>query len=148
MSNLTTNTASLQEILDAVNALPEAGGGGSSGGSVKTCTVTITYEEVYGSGTIIDGVIPVIKADGSLGHVVLSELPATETQIPNVNIGISHMIKVENVPTPSVIAVCDTNFGGKLGPCTGNAQQLYLSEFLDYCAYMVTGDCTISAPYS
>lgn len=41
MSQLTTNTTSLQAILDAVNALPEAGSGG--GASVETCTVNINF---------------------------------------------------------------------------------------------------------
>ncbi|MBE5800050.1 MAG: hypothetical protein E7321_08900 [Clostridiales bacterium] len=145
--SITTNNTSLQEILAKVNALPEAGGGGSSGGGVETCTVTFVYEEVYGSGTIIDGAIPVIKSDGSLGHVILSELDAKSERIPNVTNGYRYTIVVENVPTPSVVCVIDTNFGGNLGPCTGNAQQLYLSSYQDYCAYMVTGDCTIKAPY-
>ena len=39
MSQLTTNTASLQEILATVNALPEAGSGGTA---IETCTVTMT----------------------------------------------------------------------------------------------------------
>ena len=39
MSQLTTNTSSLQAILATVNALPEAGSGGGSGGG--TCTVEI-----------------------------------------------------------------------------------------------------------
>ena len=38
--SLTTNTASLQAILDTVNALPEAGSGGAV---VETCTVTINF---------------------------------------------------------------------------------------------------------
>lgn len=43
MSQLDANTTNLQSILDAINALPEAGIGGG-GGSVETCTVTITQE--------------------------------------------------------------------------------------------------------
>lgn len=38
--SLTTNTTSLQSILDAVNELPNAGGGGAV--SIPTCTVAIT----------------------------------------------------------------------------------------------------------
>ena len=41
MSQLTNNTAALQEILATVNALPEAGGG-SGGAEIETCTVTTT----------------------------------------------------------------------------------------------------------
>lgn len=52
MSNLTNNTTSLQEILETVNALPEAGGGGA----VETCTVkcdsytmaTVCYTDAQG----------------------------------------------------------------------------------------------------
>ena len=39
MTQLNENTTSLQEILEAVNNLPEAGGGG---GALETCQVTIT----------------------------------------------------------------------------------------------------------
>lgn len=38
--SLTSNTTSLQDILAAVNALPEAGSGGGS--SMETCTVTFS----------------------------------------------------------------------------------------------------------
>lgn len=44
MSNKTrlqTNNANLQSLINKANTLPEAGGG-SSGGGVETCTVTIT----------------------------------------------------------------------------------------------------------
>ena len=44
MANLTSNTASLQEILAKVNALPEAGGGGGPSGG-GTATVTITSDD-------------------------------------------------------------------------------------------------------
>ena len=44
MANLTSNTASLQEILAKVNALPEAGGGGTGGGG--TAAVTIAWDGV------------------------------------------------------------------------------------------------------
>lgn len=39
ITNLRQNITGLEEILTAVNELPEAGSGGS-GGDVKTCTVT------------------------------------------------------------------------------------------------------------
>lgn len=40
MTKLNQNTASLQEILAAINNLPDAGSGG--GGAVDTCTVTVS----------------------------------------------------------------------------------------------------------
>ena len=43
MSNLENNTASLQALLDKINALPEAGSGGTNSGDVKTCEITIEH---------------------------------------------------------------------------------------------------------
>lgn len=44
MSNKTrlqTNNTNLQELINKANALPDAGSGGSGGGSVEMCTLTI-----------------------------------------------------------------------------------------------------------
>lgn len=41
MSQLTTNTVTIDELITMANNLPDAGSGGSGGGSVETCTVTI-----------------------------------------------------------------------------------------------------------
>lgn len=63
MSKLTTNTADLQAILDKVNALPNAGSGG---GSVETCTVTITQ---IGGNVIVpmeDAIMFYTGADGMI----------------------------------------------------------------------------------
>ena len=46
MSNLTDNTAALQDILAAVNALPEAGGGGEVTLQEKTVTPTKSAQEI------------------------------------------------------------------------------------------------------
>ena len=41
-TDLQSNNTDLQSILNTINNLPEAGsGGGSSGGNIETCTVTI-----------------------------------------------------------------------------------------------------------
>ena len=42
MANFTNNTTQLQSLLEKVNALPDAG----SGGSVETCTVTFNLEQL------------------------------------------------------------------------------------------------------
>lgn len=41
-SRLQTNNTNLQALIDKANALPDAGG---SGGSVETCTVTVTSDK-------------------------------------------------------------------------------------------------------
>jgi hypothetical protein len=46
MSNKTrlqTNNTNLQALINKANTLPDAGSGGSSGGSVETCTVIFNY---------------------------------------------------------------------------------------------------------
>lgn len=43
--SLTTNKAKIQQLLDGINALPEAGG---SSGAVETCTVNITSSDSNG----------------------------------------------------------------------------------------------------
>lgn len=49
MSQLTTNTTTIDELITLANNLPDAGSGGSGGGSVETCTVTI------GAGSLMSG---------------------------------------------------------------------------------------------
>ena len=45
MSNLTTNTTTIQNLISKINNLPSAGSGG--GGSVETCTVTFAIDDMY-----------------------------------------------------------------------------------------------------
>lgn len=51
MTQLNENTTSLQEILEAVNNLPEAGSGG--GASFQTCDVTLVINGA--SGLVMEG---------------------------------------------------------------------------------------------
>ena len=63
--SLTSNNTELQNILAAVNALPEAGsGGGSSGGGVETCTVTLMGE--YPAGRPLHYIWTTIDSSGNL----------------------------------------------------------------------------------
>lgn len=45
MSQLQTNASTIEELIEMANELPDAGSG--SGGTVETCTVTITVANVY-----------------------------------------------------------------------------------------------------
>lgn len=92
MSNKTrleTNNASLQTILDKVNALPEAG---SVGASVETCTVTVQDEDGLGCmviyTAIIDGIVTPgeqYKLNGSqvIENVVLGSNVVIRTDAPD-----------------------------------------------------------------
>jgi hypothetical protein len=42
-SRLQTNNTNLQALINKANTLPDAGSGGSGGGSVETCTVIFNY---------------------------------------------------------------------------------------------------------
>ena len=56
--SLSGNTEKINELISKINALPEAGSGGGSGGGVETCTVTVSsknaisrlYATVYTGG--------------------------------------------------------------------------------------------------
>lgn len=61
-SELQSNNADLQAILDTVNALPEA----SSGPSVETCTVNVS---VSGTGVSITSISYTTVADGEVSAV-------------------------------------------------------------------------------
>ena len=58
MSSLSNNTTALQEILEAVNQLPDAGSGGGGGGTVSV------YLDSGGEGTLYYA-----KEDGTTGQV-------------------------------------------------------------------------------
>lgn len=45
--SLSGNTAKINELISKINALPEAGSGGGSGGGVETCTVTVRTYDYY-----------------------------------------------------------------------------------------------------
>lgn len=77
MSKIDNNTTALQELLEAVNALPE--GGGSGGASVETCTVKLT---AYVGYALI--MATVLKDDGSIGNYVEIGTGSTDTTIANV----------------------------------------------------------------
>lgn len=58
--SLTTNTTALQSILDAVNALPEAGSGG--GASIDTCSISFSTDGV----ALITQFIVTVLVDGAV----------------------------------------------------------------------------------
>ena len=78
MTKLNQNTASLQDILVAVNNLPEAGGGGGGGGdiSLETCEVIVDAsnlmapEMVVSYSALRDGRIEYCYARLNMGDVV------------------------------------------------------------------------------
>lgn len=74
MSNLSKNTTDLQAILDAVNALPDAGGGSGGGGSVETCDVTVSLLEgqirSYAYTGLVDGELVTVHQGRAFGSTV------------------------------------------------------------------------------
>lgn len=63
MAKITDNTTSLEEVLAAVNALPDAGGGG---GSVETCTVNI--KDATGTGRYFALTATVLDDNGHIAY--------------------------------------------------------------------------------
>lgn len=75
MSNKTrlqTNNINLQALIDKANALPDAGSGG---GSVETCTVTITdmtdSHRVFATTTIVDNNVETVYTN--VGHYLYED---------------------------------------------------------------------------
>ena len=71
-TDLQSNNTDLQAILDTINALPEAGSSG--GGSVETCTVTITsstyIEYLCATVATTEGISGCLYNSGGIGDVV------------------------------------------------------------------------------
>ena len=92
--SIKNNTVSLQNLLEAVNNLPEAGGSGggsSSETNFETCTVQITSQSVIGmfaATTVTDGILTVeyYNDNGTSSDIIY------ETTIENVLCGSSVVI--------------------------------------------------------
>lgn len=125
MSNKTqlqTNNTNLDAIIARVNAakntaasLPEAGSGGSGGGSVETCTVTST-------ATTNNKSVYYTEGSGNLQNVTMSiNEVATFTVLKNT------IMYVNNASTVSVSGDCTTLF-----------------NTMGKGIFVISGDCTIS----
>jgi hypothetical protein len=89
-SRLQTNNTNLQALINKANALPDAGGG-SGGGSVETCnlsltpgtTATIVYNTIDDSGNIVaqcvtGGYFPDLVAVCDTSVVIIYSMPTSE----------------------------------------------------------------------
>lgn len=78
-SELQSNNVDLQTVLDKVNALPDAGSGGSGGGvSVETCTVTV---EKTASGGSVQGISATTVEGGIVAGREYGYILSGETQL-------------------------------------------------------------------
>lgn len=77
-SDLQSNNTDLQSILDTINSLPEAGSGG---GSVETCTVTITSND--GSASVLEAIsYTTYSSDDTTYYTEIAQsLPITLTDV-------------------------------------------------------------------
>lgn len=81
---LETNTATMQAILEAVNALPEAGSGG---GAVETCDLVLNFfESNFGEPPLVAD-LTVTTFDGSAISVLNITQNEGTVKIPNVVCG-------------------------------------------------------------
>lgn len=82
MAKIEDNTATMQAILAAVNALPEAGGGGV-GGSIETCTITITH--TYGT-LYVQSIMATTFTDGNMSVFAIEPGAYRETPVTIENV--------------------------------------------------------------
>jgi hypothetical protein len=125
MSKLEINTTSLQTILETINNLPEAGGG-SGGGSVETCTVTI---DRY-SGESILSIITTIIENG---------VEKVNTTFPtSSNIPIYPPCTITNVKCGSCITVVTSNSMIAEPYIEANGSATYINGYIDRNRYVGT----------
>lgn len=110
MSNKTTlqnnnalisqNNTDLQTLINAANALPDAGGSG--GGSVETCTVTVDNMDCQNmqmvATLVIDGIETIYTTEGD--HNAHNYPPIT---LNNVKCGSAIVVEIPG----SIVALCD-----------------------------------------
>lgn len=82
-NKLSTNNTDLASILNTINNLPEAGSGGSGGGSVDTCTVTLN--STYASN--MASITATIVENGEIKIKTVSNINSTSYTINNVLCG-------------------------------------------------------------
>ena len=117
-SRLQTNNTNLQALIAKANALPNAGTGGSSGGgSIETCTGTMTFK-----GIPVPNMATIYYVDKDLQlRDKLFEDGATFTCMKN-----------------SIIYITDWS---SMSIISGNITEINYSQL--YGAYFVTGDFTL-----
>lgn len=117
MSQLTNNTTNLQAILDAVNALPEAGSGGG-GASVETCSVTLNVVDEFGMGLGIAGYAANVETNGAIETAYMFSNSVTETVLNNVLCGSVIVVAYSG----SVMEASATGGGEQLGMLMGTSR--------------------------
>lgn len=111
-SRLQTNNTNLQELINKANALPDAGGGG---GSVESCTITITP------------------------YIMLAPTSPTYwyTDAETITIkSLSTQDATIAVPKNSIIVILGWSSDSTT---TGSCSQIFYNSM--YAAYQITGDC-------
>lgn len=97
MSNLTDNTAALRDILEAVNALPEAGSGGEVTLQEKTVTPTKSAQEIVADSGY-DG-LSKVNVEKIPDEYIVPAGYKTITENGNHNVRVYEVVDV-NVPVP------------------------------------------------
>lgn len=125
MSNKTTlqsnnalisqSNTNLQALINTANALPDAGSGGSGGGSVETCTITITP----------DGMISPDSPTYWYTDAETMTIKSLSTQKATIMVPKNSIIVIVNWTSSSMV--------------TGSCNRIFYSG--GHTAYQITGDC-------
>lgn len=116
MSQLTTNTTTIDECIALANSLPDAGSGGG-GSTIETCNVGFILDAPPDPGTIVYGV----DAYGNLQEISFNT-------VSSITIQKNTIIAIESWSSTS--------------STSGNVQLLFYDS--GYAAFFVTGDCTLT----
>lgn len=118
MSQLTTNTTTINECIALANSLPDAGSSGG-GSTIETCNVEFALDAPPDPGTIVYSV----DAYGNLQETDLSFVSIT-------------------IQKNTIIAIEGWSGMSSTSGASGNVQLLFYNS--GYAAFFVTGDCTLT----
>lgn len=136
---LVDNKIKVQQLIDGINALPEAGSGG---GSVETCNVSITstsYQMGYGSvvryKSNLTGVMCYSEESGFQGATYLGTLSSSDPVTYTFEANKNDTIAISVTSSSSEVTVDD---GGVLLGSISPSDTLYLIRIVSDCSISVS----------
>lgn len=91
--SLSGNTEKINELISKINALPEAGSGGGSGGGVETCMVTVTAVSNSPQGLTL--YVTYVDADSGTSFVEALTAPMLDVATKTISVAKNSLITMD-----------------------------------------------------
>lgn len=145
-AEITSQDALLDQAIAALEG-KAAGSGGSGGGSVETCTVTIKYDSnISDVGFVPEGTFNILSTDGKIDYVILSETDATPESHGTGGTALTTWTHiVENVIKGSTTILANRGMDYEYGLETSGSIERLDCYFgmATAVAFQINGDCQI-----